>query len=65
MKPTTGKCMNAECSQFGVEKSFDVAMTYGYVEGRAAICPECEAPLRCDRATTRAITRLLQYVHGN
>ena len=46
MDQATGKCNNPDCSQFGMEKSVVVAITYGYRLGKnSVICPECDNAL--------------------
>ncbi len=41
MKHATGRCINTECSQYRLEKSFDIAMLYGYCRRASVVCPEC------------------------
>ncbi len=42
MNQTIGKCRNAACSQFDLEKNFGVVLLYGYAQGSWPVCPECE-----------------------
>jgi hypothetical protein len=41
----TGKCLNPDCSQWGLAKSLLVTKMYGYGQGATVACPECDNQL--------------------